>query len=69
MKPLATGFKQVLIEPLVAHRSVLPFNVSILLRFAWLDVLKLNASFSSPGCQRVTDVFRRAGGARLPFTR
>ena len=38
------GFKQVLIEPLVAHRSVVPFNASILLRFAWLDVLQLNAS-------------------------
>lgn len=47
-----------LIEPLAARRSVVPFNVSILPRFAWLDVLKLNASFASPGCQPVTDVFR-----------
>lgn len=34
-----------LIEPLVAHRSVVPFNVSILPRFARLDVCSLTPLF------------------------
>lgn len=47
-----------LVEPVIAHRPVVSFHISILLWLARLDVLELNALLLSPRHELATDVFR-----------
>lgn len=47
-----------LVEPVIAHRSVVSFHISILLWLARLAVLELNALRLSPRQELATDVFR-----------
>jgi hypothetical protein len=48
---LFDGIEQSLIEPVVAHGSVVTFNVSVLLRLAGLDVGELDATLLCPSLQ------------------
>ena len=47
----------VLAEPLVAHSSIEPLDIRILLRVSWLDELDVNASIFGPLHRRLADVF------------
>ena len=44
-------------EPVVANRPVIAFDVGILLRVAWLDVIQPDAFAFSPGDEGAADVF------------
>ena len=64
-EPLGCGFlgffyshKHVLIKPVIANRSVIAFDISVLLRVAWLDKYKLYAVLLGPICQGMADIFR-----------
>lgn len=49
--------KTLLVEPFVAHRSVVAFDIGILPRLAGLDMPKCNAAVFGPVPQSLTDVF------------
>jgi len=45
-------------EPVVADRPVVAFNVGVLLRIAWLDVIEPDALAFGPSDEDAADVFR-----------
>jgi len=51
------GFKDVLIQPLMASRPIVAFDIGVLLGLAWLDVLDVNPHFLCPCLKFPTDVF------------
>ena len=55
---LLDAFDNVLIQPFMPNRSVIAFNVSILLQFAWLDMLDCDVVLFSPLQQLAANVFR-----------
>ena len=50
-------FKDVLIQPFMAYRTIVAVDIRILLRLAWLDVLDVNAACLSPCFKQTSDVF------------
>ena len=50
--------KQVLGEPIIPHRSVVAFNIGVLLRVSGLGVNHRNSSSGGPLEHCFTDVFR-----------
>ena len=50
-------FKDVLIQPFVAYRTIVALDIRILLRLAWLDLLDVNAPCLSPCFEQTTAVF------------
>ena len=51
-------FKDVLIQPFVAHRATVTLDVDVLLRFAWLDVCDADAARLSLCLEQPNDIFR-----------
>ena len=51
------AIKQVMIQPVIPHSSVVALNVGILLRAPWLNKHDLNAFAYSPGGQQTADIF------------
>jgi hypothetical protein len=51
------AIKQVMIQPVIPHRSVVTLNVGVLLRVTRLDEHELNTFIYSPGGQQTADVF------------
>ena len=51
-------FPVVLAKPFISYGSVKTFDVSVLLRLAWLNVLQCNACLLCPHLNDATDVFR-----------
>ena len=51
-------FKQVMGQPVVAHRGVIALDISVLLRLARLDVADANAALGGPGQRHGADVLR-----------
>ena len=51
-------FKDVLIQPFMANRSVVTLELGVLLGFAWLDIFDGDAAFLGPLHQQTTDIFR-----------
>jgi len=69
---LSNAVEQVLTQPVIAHRSVVPLDVRILLRFTGLNVAYPNAASLGPGLQITADILWpaiTAKGGRLatPF--
>ena len=50
-------FKDVLIQPFVAHRAIVTLDIGVLLRLAWPDVCDVNVPRLSPCFQKLPDVF------------
>ena len=50
--------KQELVQPVVANRPVVTFNIGILLWLAWLDMIDTDILPLCPGKQYCTDVLR-----------
>ena len=55
---LIERFKQVMGQPIVAHRAVIALDISILLRLARLDEVDANAALGGPGQRHSADVLR-----------
>jgi hypothetical protein len=55
---LIKRFKQVMGQPIVAHRAVIALDISILLWLARLDEVDANAALGGPGQGHSADVIR-----------
>ena len=55
---VSNRFKQVMAQPIIAHRAVIPFDVGILLRISGLDMGDGKTAFLRPGQEGIADVFR-----------
>ena len=71
---LMNVLKQILLQPLRAHRAVIALNIGVLLRLAWLNVNVSNRFLSGPGLEPAAHMIRaviapvRRGLPRQPFT-
>lgn len=59
------GIEQVLGQPIVSHRSVVTFDIRVLLRVARLDKHQRDPILFSPSGQESADVFRTVVTADL----
>ena len=57
--------EEILIQPIIAHRPVVPFDIAVLLRLARLDIPQVNAFSLGPALQPGADVLRAVVTADL----
>ena len=55
---LLNVFDDVLVKPFMAHRSIVTFDIGILLRLAGLNMLNADLTFFRPRQQFAADIFR-----------
>ena len=58
MPYLFKALKEILVQPVIAHCSIVPLDVAVLLRLTGLDVCQVDTFSPSLGLQLAADVFR-----------